>query len=98
MSIPLTIVALVVCIFLAGAGHGTYTPAIILFPYGMLTTLSEHTIGPFSIFLVLIQFSTYGVVIDLTKGTKRARQIATFLLLLHSLTIAIVLINRGETF
>ena len=81
-----------------GAGHGTYIPTIYLFPYAMLTSLAEDMIGPFSIILGLIQFTTYGLIIDLTKGTKRMLRMGTILMLLHGLTITLVFINKGDKF
>jgi hypothetical protein len=81
-----------------GGGHGTYTPTIYLFPYAMLTSLAEGRIGTISIVLGLIQFLTYGLIVDLTKGTKRAFLAGAILILLHSLTIALVLISKGDKF
>ncbi len=98
ISIPLTVFGIIICVFLMGGGHGTYTPTIYLFPYAMLTALLEKTIGPTSIILGLIQFTVYGLIFDLTKTTKRALLFKVTLLLLHGLTIAFVLLNRGETF
>ena len=97
-SIYVTPLAVMICVFLMGGGHGTYTPTIILFPYAMLMAISEKAIGQTSLVLGLIQFTAYGLIIDLTKEARRGLLIGIILFLLHSLTTVFVLALRGETF
>jgi len=88
----------IVCVFLMGGGHGTYIPTIFLFPYAMLAALSGDRIGTTSIILGLSQYLAYGLIIDVSKRTKREILIGIGLLLLHMLTASYVANVRGESF
>jgi hypothetical protein len=59
----LTVPALGLTIFAAGGGHGTYLPAIFLFPFTMLGAAIFGSINPALIALALFQFPMYGYVI-----------------------------------
>lgn len=55
------LVAFVIAIVSAGAGHGDYVGARALFPIPMLLTLLQgNSIGPLSMVLAMIQFPLYG--------------------------------------
>ncbi len=56
----------------AGAGHGTYTPAKLFFPYTMLLTLVDGRISNRLIALALIQFPVYGFLIGTAALNKYA--------------------------
>ena len=51
ISVPVTVLTVIVCVFLMGGGHGTYLPTIFLFPYAMLAALAGDKIGTTSIVL-----------------------------------------------
>lgn len=55
--------ALLAAIMSAGAGHGDYGAARMLFPVPMLLTLIEGSIGPLSLSVALIQFPLYGALL-----------------------------------
>lgn len=57
----------------AGAGHGDYMAARALFPYSMLLTLVEGSIGPVALAVGLAQFPVYGGVIAWCGEGKRMR-------------------------
>lgn len=48
-------IALVVAVVAAGAGHGTYVPAILLFPYSMLMASFAGAITPVLLALAVAQ-------------------------------------------
>jgi hypothetical protein len=55
--------ALFVAIISAGAGHGDYVAARILFPFSMLLTLVEGSIGTLAAITGLLQFPAYGALL-----------------------------------
>lgn len=66
-------VAILVVVGAAGAGHGTYVPAALCFPFTMAISALEKTIHPASVALALIQFPTYGLLIGCAaKPSSRA--------------------------
>ena len=70
----------------AGAGHGHYLIAKLLFPYSMLLThLTSDTITQPLIALALIQFPLYGLV----AGSFSTRLPLLGLLLLHAASAAL---------
>ena len=86
---------LFICIFAAGAGHGTYLPAKIFFPITMLSCLLFSSItAPFAIFAVL-QFPLYGLILGHSKSHGRSAFIRTFLISVHIALslLAIFLVN-----
>ena len=61
-----------------GAGHGSYIAARLLFPFSMLLTRLEGSIGPIALGVGLLQFPLYGALIGRTLALKTCR---TFCLL-----------------
>jgi hypothetical protein len=53
-----------------GAGHGSYIAARVLFPFSMLLTLVEGSIGPIAIGVALLEFPLYGALIGRTAASK----------------------------
>lgn len=82
----------------AGAGHGTYLLAKILFPFTMLSTLIFGSINAPAIALAVLQFPFYGFVLGKAnvKGTLRTR--AAVLLLIHMLAVAVCFILISDNF
>ena len=69
----LGLAAIFLAIASAGAGHGDYAAARLLFPVPMLLTLVQgDSIGPLSILVVLLQYPFYGGLL----GWCRAREAA----------------------
>jgi hypothetical protein len=50
----------------AGAGHGDYVTARMLFPYTMLSVAWAHAITPFYIFVGVAQWPVYGLALSLS--------------------------------
>lgn len=45
----------------AGGGHGSYVPAIVLFPYSMALAVPLGSIAPPLVGLAILQYPAYGV-------------------------------------
>ena len=68
-----------------GAGHGSYAPVKLLFPYSMLLTqLSNDTITYPLIALAFAQFPLYGFAIAFMGLGRNVRLVASFIALLHA--------------
>lgn len=67
-SILVTPVALLMALFSAGAGHGSYSIAKILFPYTMLSAFPITE--PFMV-LAVIQFPIYGLILAFSVKSER---------------------------
>ena len=55
--------ALFLAIVSGGAGHGDYVAARLLFPFSMLLTLVEGSIGTLATITGLLQFPAYGTLL-----------------------------------
>ncbi len=85
----LTPFAVILALALAGAGHGSYFAAKILFPYTMLSThwLEAITI-PFVI-LALVQFPLYGLFLAFGSRKQHYWSLALLILIVHMLAVAL---------
>lgn len=88
----LTPLLLIVAMFAMGAGHGSYKPAMGLFPFGMLGTIWQDSITLPFIIIAILQYPIYGFIIDKTLFAKRKKQIVLGLLLSH-IVLAILVIK-----
>jgi hypothetical protein len=83
-------VALFLAIASAGAGHGDYGLARLLFPYSMLLTLTQRNeiTGPL-IVLACAQFPVYGVVLGSAalRNSMTLRVVASILGVLHLIAV-----------
>jgi hypothetical protein len=62
---------LLVAVFAAGAGHGTYLPAKILFPFAMLASVFGRSITFLYVVLGLGQFPLYGLLLGAAFRSPR---------------------------
>ena len=91
----ITPVAAALAVGSAGAGHGHYVFARLLFPYTMiLTRLTGDTITLPLIVLALAQFPLYGLVIGVTRSKSAAILTGALLLIVHA--VAAVLCFSGQ--
>jgi hypothetical protein len=98
VSLAVTPVALLLGIASAGAGHGNYFWAKILFPYTMLSTfLFESITAPF-ILLAIVQFPLYGFLLAFASGRKRLGSLAIGLAVAHILAAALCLFLASDNF
>lgn len=81
----LTPVCLLLGVASAGAGHGDYRLAKLLFPFTMLSTSFLGSItGPF-VALALVQYPAYGVALGLANRNGRLAWAAAVMLAVHGL-------------
>jgi hypothetical protein len=71
----------------AGAGHGDYFLAKILFPYTLFSTAVFDSIEPPFMLLTLIQYPAYGVVIGLANVRQKLILSGGALALVHALAV-----------
>lgn len=98
VSIVLTPIALFLGLASAGAGHGNYFVAKLLFPYTMLSTAFLDEINLFFLILALIQFPLYGCAVAFGVVTERVRIVYLLLVALHVLAILICFSVVSENF
>src|SRR5689334_14725699 len=98
VGIALSVVSLGVAIQAAALGHGTYLPAILLFPWSMALSALAGSIAIPLIILAVVQFPAYGVMIGMTDGSQQRRAVG--LLVAHVLAagVAFVLARATGTF
>lgn len=65
--------AILAAILSGGAGHGSYIAARVLFPFSMLLTWLEGSIGPVAMGVGLLQFPLYGAMIARALALKTYR-------------------------
>jgi hypothetical protein len=82
-------VASLVALAAAGAGHGTYLPAKLLFPFAMLCAVFGSSITAPYIVIALVQFPLYGVLLDAASRRSRFTLCAVILACAH-LTLAAI--------
>lgn len=98
VSLIATPLFLLAAVASAGAGHGSYLLAKILFPFTMLSTLVFGSIIAPAIALAVLQFPFYGFILGKAnvKGSLRAQ--AAVFLLIHVLAVAACFILIGDSF
>ncbi len=81
-----------------GAGHGSYLPAKILFPFTMLSTvLFRSIVAPFIVVAVL-QFPLYGLLLGRANASGTFARWATAILIIHLLAVLSCFLLVGENF
>ena len=98
ISLLVTPIALLLGIGSAGAGHGDYRLAMILFPYIMLSTSLFNSITPPFIILAIIQFPVYGLVLGYADERGRLVSMSILLAVVHGVAAAAMLLIANEGF
>lgn len=62
-GLAIGIVAILAAVGAAGAGHGTYVPAALCFPYTMAISALAGSIHPVLVAIALVQFPAYGLIV-----------------------------------
>ena len=99
VSLVATPLFLLAAVASAGAGHGSYLLAKILFPFTMLSTLVFGSIVAPAIGLAVLQFPFYGFILgraNVKGGGLWTR--APVLLFAHMLAVAACFILIGDNF
>lgn len=92
----LTPLLLTMAVFAMGAGHGTYIPAMGLFPFGMLGIIWQDTISLPFIIISVLQYPMYGYIIDKVILTKQTKFAIPGLLLIHLILVVIIIKLSGD--
>ncbi|MCH5598655.1 hypothetical protein [Niabella ginsengisoli] len=92
----LTPLLLIAAVFAMGAGHGTYIPAVGLFPFGMLGIIWQDKISLPFIIISILQYPVYGYIIDKVILTKQTKFAILGLLLIHIILAILIVKLSGE--
>ena len=97
-SIVLGVLALVVAFLFAGAGHGTYLPAKVLFTYTMLSTVHLESISGLFLIIALVQYPVYGLILGWAAKTHNFRFAFGMIATLHVSGAVLCFLLIGENF
>jgi hypothetical protein len=73
-----------------GGRGGTYVPAMMLFPFTMLSALLFHSITVPFILLAIVQFPAYGIIAGFANSRGKVVPVALAVLAIHSTTAAVL--------
>jgi hypothetical protein len=90
--------AVAVFVFFAAAGHGTYVPAMVLFPYTMLSTYFFDEMTDLFVIVLLLQFPAYGTILAFAQYKKKLRATGIVLLATHLLAAGAALAFTSQSF
>jgi hypothetical protein len=93
----LTLPLLIIAVYFADGGHGSYIPAMSLFPFGLLSTILFGRITTPFIVISIIQFPLYGLLIDKSVSVNKFKLILTIIALVHILLAAFIIMSTGES-
>ena len=97
-ALVITPVALLLGIGSAGAGHGNYRLAMMLFPYTLLSTAVFDSITPPFIILAIVQFPLYGLALGYANKKKRLIPMAILLCVGHGIAASASLLMLNNSF
>jgi len=97
-GVLIEVILLIVCVFLAGGGHGTYIPMKIFFPYTMLSTINNTSISGAFIIIAIIQYPIYGIIVQYAKSEKLKRTRFAIISVIHIIAMILALILGNENF
>jgi hypothetical protein len=98
ISILLTPICLFLAVVSAGAGHGSYLLAKILFPLSMLSAAAFNSITTLSMIFAVIQFPLYGLILGMAANRGRLRTLAALLSVTHALAVVFSLLAGNNSF
>jgi len=85
-----------VAIFFMGGGHGTYKPAMFLFPWGMINTMWQDRLSEPLAILGILQFPIYGLLIDISDFANKKSLILSLIIVFHIILAIVILIFNVE--
>jgi len=90
----LTIPLVFLVIFFGGGGHGSYLPFLVFFPVGIVGVFVSESFKTLFFILGLLQFPSYGFLLDRFQNRKTIFLISVF----HALVICLVLVFKNDAF
>jgi hypothetical protein len=97
-SLIVTPIALLLGVGSAGAGHGDYRLAMILFPYTLLSTAVFDSITLPFIILAIIQFPLYGIVLAYANEKGRFVSMSILLCVVHGIALTAMFLVANQNF
>ena len=98
LLLALTPVFLMVGFLSAGAGHGHYLFAKVLFPFTMLSTVFLDSITLPFLLLALVQFPVYGFIMGLANVRGHLRESTIAISIAHLFAVIACFAFIGENF
>jgi hypothetical protein len=98
VSIVFTFLAIPICMFAMGAGHGTYLPATLIFPTAMLIAILAGQINSIAMLVALIQYPLYALILNNMKSNQSRGIAASIIVAVHIGSIIYVMQNKGDSF
>jgi hypothetical protein len=95
MSLLLTPILLATAAISGGMEHGTYTLAIVLFPYAALAVVALDRFFNATVVMILIatlQFPAYGTLLSIGQRKATEKVVLVGVLVLHLLATALALL------
>ena len=92
MFLAITPFCLAIAALSGGVGHGTYVPAVILFPFAALTVVAlDHFFNATIPMMIIaaLQFPIYGLLISWAKRRSRSVMALALILTLHVIVVVI---------
>jgi len=97
-SLVVTPIALLLGVGSAGAGHGDYRLAMILFPYTLLSAVIFDSITTPFIILAIIQFPLYGIALGHANEKGRLISMSILLCVVHGVASTAMFLVANENF
>jgi hypothetical protein len=94
----LTPMLFLLVIILMGAGHGIYSPTIVLFPWGMIGVTFQDSITLPFIVLAIFQYPMYGLILDQAWNRNSTNWFAASLVILHMILVVLIFKYKSDTF
>ena len=98
VSLIVTSLALLLGVGSAGAGHGDYRLAMILFPYTLLSAAIFVSITTPFIILAIMQFPLYGIALGHANEKGRISLMSILLCVVHGVAATAMFLVANENF
>lgn len=98
VSLIVTPIALLLGVGSAGAGHGDYRLAMILFPYTLLSAVIFDSITIPFIILAIIQFPLYGIALGQANEKGCLISMSILLCVVHGVALTAMFLVANENF
>lgn len=92
VTLPLLFVAYMA----TGAGHGSYGPAIMFFPYAMALTWFTQSITPICFVVACVQWPAYGAALFGIRLRRSAALVPVIVFVIHVLVFIVA--SRNDNF